>query len=234
MPDEAYDIVRQIKDADGRIAFLSAWITEIKDFVTDGRGGEFDGREFTGAHGARRLRVTTVPAQTVRRFSYQKFVSGQPRATWQRYVRAIPPEKPKTFRLAAGMPGKCLEWDALAKLGEQSEAAHFQGRHAWRESDPEMIARGLFTLDQRVKEHEAVRAEQREALLDFALAHGWRERKLGKADGRVLLSPAKPTYELAAGVKREDLLRAFPVYVTASQQRATTKVGFYAIGEDPE
>lgn len=235
IPDFGYDLIRQIKELEGRQAFLDDWSKEIKQHVQL-NDRKFDKREITVADvGSRRLRVVRHKPTQASRFDYAALEKSVERKVFQQYVRKIPPKFPRTIRLAAPMPRQASkEWAALAKLGTEAEAMSpdWAARHAWQRMSPEKLTEGLFFIGQQAKVYKTREAELREALTEMANECEWESGLAGRGDGRLMLPAAKPKFE--AVVDREDLLRRFPKFVKYSNRPGYTVVGFFAIGEDTE
>lgn len=229
LPAVGYDLVRGIKEMEGRIEFLDQWATEVKDFIKAAPPHVYDGMEFDGDC-TRRLRVRRLPARQQRRFQFSRFVKEHPGLAG-RFVRPIAPPHPVTVRLSGVKSTRSQEWAELSRVGATAERKAFPLRDEWqRRSTPAGVAGGLLEITDRMKVWEQRRDELREALLVQALEDGWRVPMAGHGDGRLFLPRARMRYE--AVLDRDELMRRYPEYVSVTPVKPTVSVGFYEVTAD--
>jgi hypothetical protein len=208
IPAPGYDLITQIKGLDGRIEFLTEWAKDITGHMKrDAR--RFDGREVMGVDGPRRLRVVKQPATTVRTFDYTGFQNNVERKVFNSVVRTIPPKHARTLRLAAPLPGK----------------------HAWPTAQPDVLTKALFSIKQTLKSYTGDKEALRDQLLSMAELWEWGDNLLGHGDGRMILNPAKPKFEL---IDREKALAQYPRYVEIGRRAGSESVTFVVIGSDED
>lgn len=231
IPAPGYDLITQIKGLDGRIEFLTEWAKDITGHMKR-EARTFDGREVMGVDGPRRLRVVTRAAASVRTFEYGRFQDSVERKVFNSVVRTIPPKHARTLRLAAPLPGKrSLEWNGLAAVGRAAEAAEYPGKHAWPTAQPDVLTKALFSIKQTLKSYTDDKEALRDQLLSMAELWEWGDNLLGHGDGRMILNPAKPKFELR---DRDAALAQYPNYVNISRRAASESVSFVAIGSDED
>lgn len=231
IPAPGYDLIRQIKGLDGRLEFLTEWAKDITTHMKR-EPRRYDGREVMGPDGPRRLKVVSRAGTTVKSFQYAKFQAATGRQEFNRVVRTITPPHARALRLAAPMPGKrSLEWDALAAAGRRAEIEEYPGKHAWHQAQPEVLTRALYSIKQSVKSYTADKETLRGQLLTMAETWDWADNLLGNGDGRMILTPAKPRFEL---IDREAALRQYPLFVTSSRRAPSESVSFVVLGSDEE
>jgi hypothetical protein len=94
-----------------------------------------------------------------------------------------------------------------------------------------VLTKALFSIKQTLKSYTGDKEALRDQLLSMAELWEWGDNLLGHGDGRMILNPAKPKFEL---IDREKALAQYPRYVEIGRRAGSESVTFVVIGSDED